>query len=74
MSARAIFHFALVIVGTIYLLCGFAFAESTTTAVRYALAADFTEKSTLYVVGGYSLAIAGLVLTIVGPGRGSGSP
>ncbi len=74
MSARAIFHFALVIVGTIYLLCGFAFAGSTGDAVRLAVAADFSEKSTLYVVGGYSLAVAGLVLTIAGPGRGSGTP
>jgi hypothetical protein len=42
--------------------------------VRIALAADFSAKSTLYVVGGYSLAVAGVVLTIAHPGRHSGGP
>ena len=74
MNARSIFHFALVIVGTTYLLCGFALADSTCEAVRIALAADFSAKSTLYVVGGYSLAVAGVVLTIAHPGRHSGGP
>jgi hypothetical protein len=73
-NARTFFHVGLVIVGTVYLLCGFAFAGSTVEAVRSAVVADFSVKSTLYVVGGYSLAIAGIVLTIAGPRAGTGSP
>jgi ABC-type dipeptide/oligopeptide/nickel transport system permease subunit len=69
MSTQRILGLVLLVVGLILLGFGLNATGSVGESVKEGLTGKYTDKTTMYIIGGAAAAVVGVVLTLVGGQR-----
>lgn len=70
MSPMRIVGIVLLVVGVILLYMGFNATESIADQVSETVTGRYTENTTLYLIAGAAAAVGGLLLAVLGRGKG----
>lgn len=71
MSTNRMIGVVLLVIGVILLVVGVNASNSIADQVTDTFAGRFTDRTTLYIVGGIALGLLGLLMTLFGGGRGA---
>lgn len=69
MTSQRILGIALLVVGVLLFAFGLNATDSVTESVTEGVTGKYTDKTTWYLIGGAAMALVGLALSFMGPGR-----